>query len=277
VADAGSAIRSLERSRLLRRRSIVAASVVVAVIALGIAIGIEVSKLWMFVAVPAIGMLAWTIGGLQSADETSAESFYDTYAKQRGLSLTGEHSLPAATPSLREGRRREAPQVLRGELGEGAQGTVALYRYFTPGESGDTGSAWAVVLLEVPECAELVPELGCYRKKGPGVFGVPSNPSFWRSRERINLESTALAQHYMVLGAKGQDQNGIRQLFSPTFIEWLATSLPGKFQFELEHGVLCCLHEGYPKDFTDLDALRDAALGIAKRLREEAAESSRPQ
>ena len=45
-----------------------------------------------------------------------------------------------------------------------------------------------------------------------------------------------------------QDDNWLRQLFSPTFIDWLGESSPGDFSFELAYGSLLCSVESDDPD-----------------------------
>jgi hypothetical protein len=83
-----------------------------------------------------------------------------------------------------------------------------------------------------------------------------------------------LENEYEIFAPKEQDQNFLRQLFSPTFIVWMTDSAPEKFAFELEDGVLCCNVKGHKKSALDLDAMRAAAAHIAKRIRDEVAEGA---
>ena len=69
-----------------------------------------------------------------------------------------------------------------------------------------------------------------------------------------------------------QDANWLRQLFSPSFIVWMAEQTPEKFAFELVDGTLCCNVKGHKKSAADLDRMREATAGVARRLREETLE-----
>ncbi len=61
-----------------------------------------------------------------------------------------------------------------------------------------------------------------------------------------------------------QDDNWLRQLFSPTLVDWLADSSPGDFSFELAYGSLFCTVES---DEPDADGL-DRALGRRRHRRQ---------
>ena len=83
----------------------------------------------------------------------------------------------------------------------------------------------------------------------------------------------ALTERYEVFVGPEQDQNWLRQLFSPSFIVWLAESAPEWFRFELVDGYLCCYVKGHRESAAELDALAEATATVARRLREESEES----
>jgi hypothetical protein len=208
------------------------------------------------------------------ASSASEQAFFTTYAEQRQMSVDPADSLPPATPLLRKGDERKADEVLSGPLGDGVEGTLALYTYtdvyYDKNGRQETDYHFTIAMTEIPDCVQFVPELYCNRKSGFRFMeGVEDA---FRSMERVHLESDALEDHYEVFVSKNQDQNWIRQLFSPTFIVWLTDSAPEKFAFELEDGVLCCNVKGQSKDATHLDSVRAAATAVARRIREEAAE-----
>jgi hypothetical protein len=237
------------------------------------------------VAGPAVGLAALVAAVLIGllivfaiADSQAADAFFATYAQQRGLVLGGKGPLPAATPLLRKGDDRYANRTLRGQIADGVEGTLALYTYEeeTTDSDGDRQTnyyRYTLGLVEVPECVAHLPELYCQRK-----FGLRSLEKFedvFRTRkERVKLESEALDQKYEIFASKEQDAVWLRRLFSPTFIVWLSESAPDKFAFELVDGMLCCYVSGHKEDAAELDGVAAATAAVAKRLREEAAETS---
>jgi hypothetical protein len=96
----------------------------------------------------------------------------------------------------------------------------------------------------------------------------------FRTKQRVELESEKLDQEYEIFSGKDQDQNFLRQLFSPTFIVWMTDEAPEKFAFELEGGVLCCNVKGHKKSAVELDGMRASAGHIARRIREEVREGA---
>lgn len=231
---------------------------------------------------PALGLLA-ALGALLIslgivlwiADKRAGDDFFELYAEQRGLALGGQSELDAVTPLLMRGTKRYAVRRLEGELGDGLEGTLALYTYEET-TSTDKGVQtlyyrYTLGLVEVPECAARVPQLTCQRKFGlRALIGIED--FFRKSKQRIKLESKALDDRYEIFAGKGQDAAWLRRLFSPSFIVWLTDSAPKKFAFELWGGTLCCYVKGHKQRAADLDAICAASATVARRLREESVE-----
>jgi hypothetical protein len=206
------------------------------------------------------------------ADSRAEDAFFETYAAQRGLALSGKSPLPPATPLLRKGDDRYAERALSGSLAEGVDGILALYTYEdeTTDSEGNRETnyyRYTLGLVEVPECAAHVPELYCRRKSG--LRSLEKLEDAFRSTERIKLESEALDERYEIFSGKDQDQVWLRRLFSPTFIVWLGEDAPKKFAFELVGGTLCCYVSGHKEGADELDSIRAATALVARRLREE--------
>ena len=119
----------------------------------------------------------------------------------------------------------------------------------------------------------LVPELYCQRKSGLRAL-EKFEDVFRGSKERVKLESEALDDKYEIFASKSQDAVWLRRLFAPTFIVWLTESAPKKFAFELVGGTLCCYVSGHKKKAEELDEIGAATAAVAKRLRDEALETS---
>jgi hypothetical protein len=251
--------------------------------AFGLAVGIGLGVL----IGPALGGAGFVIALLVGvvvvfaiADSRAADAFFEVYAEQRGMTLLhGRGRLPPATPLLRKGDDRYTERTLQGPLAGGPQGTLALYTYEEETRDSDGNRQtnyyrYTVGLLDVPECAGLVPELYCQRKFGlralEGLEDV-----FRRSKQRVELESEELLDKYEIFSGKNQDPVWLRRLFAPTFIVWLTEAAPKKFAFELVDGTLCCYVSGHKDDAEELDAVAAATASVAKRLSDEAAETSK--
>ncbi len=276
VPDDANDLRGYHFKRLMRK-TLTRVLTVVLVLLAGVGAGA--------VAGPVLGLAAAVVALLivlgivfAIADSKAADSFFQVYADQRGLALAGRGTLPRATPLLRKGDDRYAERTLTGRIAEGFDGTLALYTYEeeTTDSDGNRQTSYyhyTLGLIEVPECVAHVPELYCQRK-----FGLKAlekfEDVFRRSKERVKLESEALDDKYEIFAGKEQDPIWLRRLFAPTFIVWLTESTPKKFAFELVDGTLCCYVKGHKENAAELDTICAASGAVAKRLRDEAAETS---
>jgi hypothetical protein len=250
--------------------------------AFALAVGIGLAAL----TGPAIGGAGFVVALLVGvvvvfviADSRAADAFFEVYAQQRGMTLLqGRGRLPPRTPLLRKGDDRYSERTLQGPLAGGLEGTLALYTYEEETRDSDGNKQtnyyrYTVGLLDVPECAGLVPELYCQRKFGfralEGLEDV-----FRRSKQRVELESEDLLDKYEIFSDKQQDPVWLRRLFAPTFIVWLTDAAPKKFAFELVDGTLCCYVSGHKEEAEGLDEMAAATVAVAKRLRDESAETS---
>jgi hypothetical protein len=211
------------------------------------------------------------------ADSRSEDAFFEQYAAARQMTDEGGRlRLPESTPLLSKGDDRYAVRVLEGLLGDGVKGMLALFTYEERGTDSqgnqDTNTYhYTVGIADVPECKLLAPELYCHRKFG--FHALEGFEDLFRSKKRVEFESAKLTDRYEIFAnPQLQDFNWLHQLFSPSFIVWLAESAPEKFAFELVGGHLCCYVSGHRKDAAHLDAMRSAAATVATRLREESTE-----
>ncbi len=213
------------------------------------------------------------------ADSRAEDAFFETYAKQRQMTLSAERTpLPPATPLLCKGDDRYAERTLAGSLADGVDGVLALFTYEdeTTDSEGNRQTnyyRYTIGMVEVPECVAHIPELFCQRKSGLRAL-EKFEDVFRGSKQRVKLESEALDERYEIFAGNEQDQVWLRRLFSPTFIVWLSDSAPEKFAFELVGGTLCCYVSGHKKTAAELDTIRAASAMVATRLRDETLETS---
>jgi hypothetical protein len=247
----------------------VAVAGIVAAIYLGAAIGAGAAVAMLLISLLAVFAIA---------DSKAEDAFFEVYANQRGLALSGKSPLPPATPLLRKGDARYAERALTGSLAEGVDGVLALYTYEdeTTDSEGNRETnyyRYTLGLAEVPESIAHLPELFCQRKSGLRSLEKLED-AFRHSKQRVKLESEALDKRYEIFSSPEQDQVWLRRFFSPTFIVWLGEEAPKKFAFELVGGTLCCYVSGHKKSAAELDTVGAATAAVARRLREEAQESS---
>ena len=274
VVDDANDLRGFHFKRLMKKRLtliLTAAFVIAAGVAGALFVAVAVGGL------AAIGVLLLAIVIVFFiADSKSEDAFFEAYAKQRGLTLGGRTSLPAATPLLCKGDDRYAQRTLTGPLAEGIDGTLALYTYEeeTTDSKGNRQTSYyhyTVTLVDIPECVSFVPELYCQQKFG-FKFLEKFEDVFRGSKERVKFESEQLDDRYEIFTHEDQDENWLRQLFSPTFIVWLTDSAPKKFGFELVEGTLCCFVNSHKDHSAELDEISAATAGVVARLREESLE-----
>ncbi|HEX6782703.1 MAG TPA: hypothetical protein VF125_11835 [Solirubrobacterales bacterium] len=275
LPDDANDMRGYHFSRLMRTpltlilvAVLTAAAFVAGLLFVGAAIGAGAALLSLLIAIVVVFAIA---------DKRAADDFFEVYAANRGLTLIhGRGRLPQATPLLRKGDDRYAERTLTGPIAEGFDGTLALFTYEeeTRDSDGDTQTnyyRYTLGLVEVPDCVGFVPELYCQRKFGLRAL-EKFEDAFRGNKQRVNLESEALLDKYEIFATEEQDANRLRQLFSPTFIVWLADTAPDKFAFELVDGTLCCYVSGHKENAAGLDAIAAATGAVAKRLREESLE-----
>lgn len=275
LPDDANDMRGYHFSRLIRT------PLTLILIALLTAAAFVAGLIFIGAAIGAGGALAALLLGIVAvfviADKRAADDFFEVYAANRGLTLIhGRGRLPQATPLLRKGDDRYTDRTLTGPIADGLDGTLALFTYEeeTRDSDGDTQTnyyRYTLGLVEVPDCVSFVPELYCQRKFGLRAL-EKFEDAFRGDKERVTLESEELLDKYEIFATKEQDANWMRQLFSPTFIVWLADSAPDKFAFELVDGTLCCYVSGHKENAADLDAIAAATGAVAKRLRDEALE-----
>lgn len=275
VPDDANDLRGYHFKRLMGKTLTVALLGSLTVVAF-IAGGIAVDPLIGLIAAAGVFFVGVLVV-LVIADNKAASDFFEVYASRRGLSLIhGRGRLPQATPLLRKGDDRYSERTLTGPIAAGFDGTLALFTYEEESRDSDGNKQtnyyrYTVGLVEVPDCAGFVPELYCQRKFGFRAL-EKFEDVFRGDKQRVTLESEALLDKYEIFASKEQDANRLRQLFSPTFIVWMADGAPDKFAFELVNGTLCCYVSGHKENAAELDAVAAATGAVAGRLREEALE-----
>jgi hypothetical protein len=275
VVDDANDLRGFHLKRLLRKKLTWVLTIGLTLVAGG-AFGALASPAAGAIAAAIVFVLSLVVVFFM-ADSAAADAFFQTYADQRGLTLGGKTSLPGSTPLLRKGDRRYAERTLEGKLAPGLKGTLALFTYEeeTRDSKGNTQTSYykyTICLTQLPRTVQFVPELYCQRKFGFRAL-EKFEDAFRGSKDRVKLESEALDDKYEIFANEKQDQNWLRQLFSPTFIVWLTDSAPDKFAFELVNGTLCCYVNGHREDASALDEMSAISAVVVNRLREEAVES----
>jgi hypothetical protein len=194
---------------------------------------------------------------------SGVEDSYATLASRRGLASAEGFWPGPVTPLLVKGGGFSP--ALRGSLIDGIEGVIARHHYRTDGG----GFTFNVVFARLPESQPLAPRLICQRK---GRWTDTTHYGFEIRNSRLWTESEALNERFKVTVSPFQDDNWLRQLFAPTFVDWLGAAPPGDLSFELAYGSLLCSIEEDEPDASDLEALWDSAATVAKRIRDESRE-----
>ena len=193
------------------------------------------------------------------------QSAYGELAAARALEQLPSFSPGPLTPLLVEGKGTALQPALRGALGEGVEGVVGQLAY-----TRNKTFRFHVALAQVPAATAFAPRVFCIRRgrstRDDEFYGFETRHS------KLWTESTALNERYEVATSPYQDLIWLRQLFSPSFINWLGTKPPADFSFELAYGALLGSIESDDPGADGLAALCEATAHVATRVREECEE-----
>jgi hypothetical protein len=190
---------------------------------------------------------------------STVEDSYGEFAAGRGLAPADGFAPGPVTPLLAKGG--SFGPALRGPLVDGVDGVIARDSY--------GGFTFNVVFASIPESQPFVPRLMCERK---GRWTDTTHYGFEIRNSRLWTESEVLNERFKVTVSPFQDDNWLRQLFIPTFVDWLGVGTPKDFSFELAYGSLLCSIEADDPGADGLLALWDAAARVATRIRDESRE-----
>ena len=204
------------------------------------------------------------------------------YAAERGLVARPELIWPGMPlPSEQRGPIRHACWAIAGKLPGGVPGRLRHQAVYGKTFGMNIAQQHTIMVCRIPESVGYLPMLSV-RAEGlePGLF-------YWandrRPREDVGgFESTELDRRYIVEVAKGQNHAWLRQLFPPSFIDWLASNTPLDFGFRLDGGVFTCECPQYrgqhradgEVDEEHLDLLANAGGKAGSRIRDEVLEEA---
>ena len=164
----------------------------------------------------------------------------EDYAADRRLVVRPELIWPGQPlPHEQHGPIRHACWSVAGKLPGGVPGRLRHQAVYGETFGMNIAMQHTVMVCRIPESVGYLPMLSV-RAEGlePELF-------YWandrRPREDVGgFESMEFDRRYIVEVAKGQDHAWLRQLFPPTFIDWLAANTPVDFGFRLDGGVFTC-------------------------------------
>ena len=213
------------------------------------------------------------------ADLRKCEDDLRRYAEERGLTLRTDPAFPGAQPPEEQvGPVRHAVWALIGEMPGGATARLRHQAVFGKVIGQEVAGHHTVMVTRLPQTVGLVPMLSVRPDEfGAGLFQWTGDG---RARQQQTFESIELDRRYVIEVAKGQDQQWLYRLFTPSLIDWLASSTPPDFAFRLSSGSLVCeapQWRGQQRldgqvDFEHLDLLAESGGKVAGRLRDEVLE-----
>jgi hypothetical protein len=200
-----------------------------------------------------------------ASDEAESE-FFAALAPTLGLRYMVTGSLPPITPLLGAGGKRTYGHFMEGPIFGALGGPlcgVAHYTFSTVDHQGHEAQRcpFTVCGMEIPEATRLFH--GVYVRPRGGIVHD------WLDRaphpEPVELESTDFTERYELRAARDQDRLVLHELFSPSFLAWLAEH-PLRAGFECKAGELVTFVPGHEFDGDHLTLFHDATREIAKRV-----------
>ena len=212
------------------------------------------------------------------ADRRSEAEFFTSFARARGLRYVGRMELLPLTPLLGAGDRRECRHWMQGPLGEGLPDCGLGHYEFQERSGSGKSESWTSHDFTV--CVvDIEPGIVMY----PGVFVARRRDLVDRigggrwldtgRRRKVELESEALHERCELWVERSQDDLRLLQLFSPSFVAWLAEH-PLHPCFEYRAGTLVVYLERRLEDAGRLGWLLDATAEIARRFVQEVNEAA---
>ncbi len=165
----------------------------------------------------------------------------------------------------------ETTELVGGLLPGGYEGLVARLRR-TAGES-ETPDEFILVVTRVPESLDFARFITCFESGFRGVISRVIGAGGLGWIREFTFESVEFNRRYRIAMLRTGKELRLRQLFSPTFLDWMANTAPEGLYFDLVSGVLTVTFAGGSvKDAGDLERACELAGHIAERIRAEALE-----
>jgi hypothetical protein len=200
-----------------------------------------------------------------ASDEAETE-FFSALAPTLGLKYMVTGSLPPITPLLGAGGKRTWEHYMEGPVFGALGGPrcgLTHYTFSTVDDRGDEGQRcpFTVCGMEIPEALPVFH--GVYLRPRGGILHD------WLDRaprpEKVELESTDFTERYVLHAARDQEPLVLHELFSPSFLVWLAEH-PLRPGFECKAGELVTFVPGHEFDGDHLTLFHDFTRAIAKRV-----------
>ncbi|MFL5894227.1 MAG: hypothetical protein ACJ76Z_03820 [Thermoleophilaceae bacterium] len=257
--------RALFRALLGSGAAVVSAAVL-AVVAFGI--GASERSVAVMVGGPIAVALVVVVICWYMADGQAEDEFFNRFAAAHGMTHSSHWELYGLTPLLSGGDRRKCEHWM-----ENDDVGIGWYTYEVRHDNGGKRDTFApfnftVSMVDLGEAGTRRFQ-GIYLRRKRGIFERLDSESDWladHGLKKVELESAAFCERYDLLAERDQDDLALRQLFSPTFVVWLAEH-PLHPGFELRAGALVVFLPDHCGEAGRLDWLLMAAAEISKRIR----------
>ncbi len=212
---------------------------------------------------------------MATGETSTTESDFGAYLKARGLTpvqLAGMH-LDEYTPMMSVG-----PGGARGEGGtssflDGIPATL-LHSTYAEGRGEDARRRdFTLAVATIGEAIAFARNLSCRDRQVQDDLAHTEIARFGDSRH-VPLESIEFDRRFALQAPPEIDAGWLRQLFSPGLIDFLTTTAPAGFCFELNEGHFCAAIPGRVDAADELDTFIAAASRAARRIRQEAVEGA---
>jgi len=193
------------------------------------------------------------------------------YAAGRGLYFRPtSFALPQATQLLRHGFMREVSGLVRGDLPGNLNDAYLVHvAYVYEGMNDLERSRFTLVLVQAPDSLGFAVRVLCHDRdlSKLDMTNPDSEREIIEADDRsVRIESHGFLERYALFTDNDQDENSVWRLFAPTLIDWLTTSAPEDFSFELQDGALCCFVPGSLTDTAEVDSFCEAAGRVLKEV-----------
>jgi hypothetical protein len=208
----------------------------------------------------------------------------EEYAKKRGLEskIVEQQSSDDLPPEVAKRMPYETTYTLRelsGKLKGGLDGTLRVESYGirkSGSEADMQPGVLAVVKADIEASRAILPTLICHRHDIAGDLYVTSQlfdeAPDRRAKKTVQFESIKLGKKFDIEVDPGQDEVWLRELFPPTFIDWLAEKAPDSLIFASDRGRLFVEVPQLEIAVRTFDNLCEVASKVGGRIVEECEE-----
>jgi hypothetical protein len=209
------------------------------------------------------------------ADRHAARNFYLSFSEAAGLEYIGHTELLPYTPLLGAGDRQHCENWMTGNIVHNPPMTGGLGHFVyeelketalsNGNERKSTVERQRITICMVDMEESILMFKGIFLRQHRGLLNLQHDWLSGTGTHKVEMESSAFTGKYELRIAADQDELLLRQLFSPTLVEWLAGH-PLSPGFELRGGTLVVFVPRPLDDGGNLTFLLDATREITRRV-----------